>query len=155
MTRKNSCSSMPEKVCLKCGASKPINEFGKHHETADGHRNNCKECAAKAERERRCGPAHQGILEYDRARRKTPERKAMAARAWQKQYRKSPERWAVIMAIQRARRGGTLIAPDACPACGVTGKMHAHHNDYSKPLDVEWLCDHCHRTLRHGTYVTP
>lgn len=30
-----------------------------------------------------------------------------------------------------------------CTHCGAK-KAHAHHHDYSKPLDVQWLCQKCH-----------
>jgi hypothetical protein len=33
--------------------------------------------------------------------------------------------------------------------CGAT-KTEAHHTDYSRPLDVVWLCKHCHRLLHNG-----
>lgn len=34
-----------------------------------------------------------------------------------------------------------------CKKCGSTEKTHGHHEDYSKPLDVVWLCPPCHREL--------
>lgn len=32
------------KVCCKCGKEKPISEFGHHHWSKDGYRNECREC---------------------------------------------------------------------------------------------------------------
>ncbi len=48
--------------------------------------------------------------------------------------------------VKRAVKSGRLI-PKPCQSCGEV-KSHAHHSDYSKPLDVEWLCHPCHE-LRH------
>jgi len=38
---------------------------------------------------------------------------------------------------------GRLVR-QACEQCGEP-KTDAHHDDYSKPLDVRWLCRSCHR----------
>ena len=34
------------------------------------------------------------------------------------------------------------------------GVAHAHHEDYSKPYDVVWLCPPCHRNL-HNELAPP
>lgn len=39
---------------------------------------------------------------------------------------------------------GFLVRPTDCPRCGNRAKIHAHHVDYSRPLDVLWLCVECH-----------
>ena len=45
--------------------------------------------------------------------------------------------------VMQAVLDGTLIR-QPCSRCG-TVKAVAHHEDYSKPLDVIWLCLSCHR----------
>lgn len=44
---------------------------------------------------------------------------------------------------------GKLIRPNQCSKCGKECKPHAHHEDYSKPLEVIWLCSLCHFYLHH------
>jgi len=37
-----------------------------------------------------------------------------------------------------------------CEMCGTFEKLHRHHDDYSKPLDVKIVCASCHRKLHRG-----
>lgn len=50
-------------------------------------------------------------------------------------------------AVKYAIKTGRLIRGD-CEVCGETG--HAHHDDYSKPLDVRRLCP-THHGIEHRT----
>ena len=47
--------------------------------------------------------------------------------------------------LRRAVRNGVLIRPGSCSECQKAGLIHGHHEDYTKPLEVEWLCPRCHR----------
>lgn len=54
--------------------------------------------------------------------------------------------------MEKAIALGMLIRPVVCSECGdiphsaKDGRslIHGHHEDYSKPLDVVWLCQKCH-----------
>lgn len=50
----------------------------------------------------------------------------------------------VTIAIAKGR-----LKKQACTVCGEISGVHAHHPDYSKPLDVVWLCPRHHSKL-HG-----
>ena len=58
-----------------------------------------------------------------------------------------PEKHRARESVKRAKKSGKLI-PEPCLVCG-NKKVHAHHEDYSKPLDVKWLCAGCHHNEHH------
>jgi ribosomal protein S27AE len=50
-------------------------------------------------------------------------------------------------AVKYALKVGKLIKPAACEDCGTAGRIHGHHDDYSRKLDVRWLCPQCHTNV--------
>jgi len=68
--------------------------------------------------------------------------------------RNNKERIAAQTIVQLAIRKGELGIPKGCQICGEeTVKIHAHHADYSRPLDVAWLCPACHFKI-HGKHLS-
>lgn len=59
---------------------------------------------------------------------------------------KFPEKVAARESVRLAVQSGRLTK-EPCVKCGAP-KTHGHHEDYSKPLDVVWLCKDCH-AARH------
>lgn len=56
-------------------------------------------------------------------------------------------------ALQRAVMAGRLKRPDKCSCCLLaSNRIHGHHEDYSKPLDVVWLCPQCHSDVHRARY---
>lgn len=56
---------------------------------------------------------------------------------------KDKARWRLYRAIKR----GEVVKPTHCSRCEKqtpSGRLHGHHADYSKPLDVIWVCFYCH-----------
>ncbi len=51
--------------------------------------------------------------------------------------------------VARAIASGRLVRPTKCERCPEVCKPGAHHEDYSRPLDVEFLCARCHKAA-HG-----
>lgn len=64
-----------------------------------------------------------------------PERRAASLAAYIESF---PMVHAAHVAVGNAVRDKKLTR-GACEVCGAT-RVHAHHDDYAKPLDVRWLC---------------
>lgn len=45
---------------------------------------------------------------------------------------------------------GLIVKPDSCSLCGAIGRLHAHHDDYTKPFEVTWFCPACHNKIHRG-----
>jgi hypothetical protein len=61
--------------------------------------------------------------------------------------RRDPVKVAAAMRVSTAIRNGSLVK-ESCEECG--GEAHAHHDDYSKPLEVRWLCPEHHMGMHRG-----
>ena len=59
---------------------------------------------------------------------------------WEQKY---PEKRRAHKVVEKALDAGRIQRMD-CECCGEK-KTHAHHDDYSRPLDVRWLCARCHK----------
>jgi hypothetical protein len=67
--------------------------------------------------------------------------------SYQGKWRKdNPEKYRAQNAVSNAVRDGKLIK-GPCAVCGATKRIHGHHEDYSKPLQVTWLCAVHHKQL--------
>jgi hypothetical protein len=54
------------------------------------------------------------------------------------------EKYLAHKAVYKAIKKGTLVK-QPCEICGTAEKVQAHHDDYSKRLDVRWLCPKHHK----------
>lgn len=48
--------------------------------------------------------------------------------------------------VNAALKFGRLVRPNRCMMCTQDKRSEAHHDDYSKPLVVRWLCKQCHES---------
>ena len=62
----------------------------------------------------------------------------------------SPEKRYARKLVERAILKGTLVKPTRCTICMKLGRIEAHHEDYTKPLDIKWMCSCCHRKYHAG-----
>ena len=147
-----------EKTCNKSNETKSLSEFHRRKVSKDGCRNECKTCS-KIMTELWRKNNYPKKLEIDRAyRAKDHEQFRDYAREYRKKY---PEKVKSIIdsyrkdnvikikshdTVNNAVKSGNLIKPKCCSACGDEPKViHGHHCDYSKPLEVMWLCVKCHK----------
>jgi len=75
---------------------------------------------------------------YSKYTKKDKEKLTLAVKNWRE---KNPEKVAAHRKVFVAKRNGTL-KQEAC-FCGSTNTQ-AHHDDYSKPFQVRWLCKKHH-----------
>lgn len=140
------------KTCFKCQKVLPISEFYVHQRMADGHINKCKTCT-KADVKRNRIEKPDQLRAYEERRAKTEKRRALSLAQGKKQRAKHPERDAARTKLLRAVRAG-IVAP--WPVCAIPTcheKPEAHHPDYSRPLDVVWLCSSHHKRAHHAADV--
>lgn len=122
-----------EKKCFKCGEIKTLSEFYKHKAMADGHLNKCKACTKKDCAKHREENIDR-IREYDRERGNRQTKHDLA------EYRKKyPNKHRAHRLVINAINSGKLFKQN-CEVCGTDYSVHAHHDDYAKPLNVRWLC---------------
>ena len=72
------------------------------------------------------------------------ERERAAKRKWDRANR---EKNKAHCKVYRAVKNGTLIRATHCEECGRKCKTEGAHTDYSKPLEVRWLCRKCHASF--------
>ena len=125
------------KQCFKCQRDLPLSEFYKHKQMKDGRLNKCKSCA-KSDSTKNRGKNLDRIREYDRARG------SRQRDGYLKEYRdKYPNKYKAHLIVGNAIRDKKLFRM-SCESCGTDDNPNAHHDDYSKPLNVRWLCSACH-----------
>jgi hypothetical protein len=59
------------------------------------------------------------------------------------------------MVVRAAILCGILVRPHECSQCHKKCRPHAHHPNYSKPLEVVFLCHACHVKAHNGSFHNP
>lgn len=90
------------------------------------------------------------------ARRKYRAKKPEASREANRRYAaRNPKKTACRKRLQWLVKSGQIEKPDVCSQCGSDYFVDGHHEDYSKPEVVEWLCRLCHADRRDYEYLSP
>jgi len=119
------------KLCPRCGEVKPLDQYPKDPRRARGINSYCFPCYRAYARHM----AKKHGYNKQRAARKVsglgPSKHEAAAQI-----------------VKYAVKLGVLTR-GSCVVCGTTERIQAHHTDYTKPLDVTWLC-RLHHNHAHG-----
>jgi hypothetical protein len=136
------------KTCSVCGKSKEVAGFYRHPHTTDGYQALCKECQ-KARSRRRTREKPSEIRAHRKTYRATPRGRALHRDDSRRYYRADKQRAKAHYSVSNAVRLN-LLGREPCEICG--REAEAHHDDYSKPLQVRWLCQK-HHLEAHGRLV--
>lgn len=142
------------KRCFKCGLELPETEFYRHRDMNDGLLGKCKPCTREDVRLNKA-TNREYYRRYEQLRNLDPQRKAARAeyqksargkasadRARKMHEAREPFKRGAALMVGNAVRDGKLIK-GPCIVCGFP-ETDGHHFDYSKPLEVIWLCRHHH-----------
>lgn len=127
------------RVCCMCRIEKPLEEFHRDKNRRLGRDYGCKVCRK---------------FKYNTVRypalKKNESYKAKHRLNVRKHIDKYPDRQKARLEASRYKQ---RLLKDACEKCGSNTKLHMHHLDYSKPLEVVTLCVPCHELMHHGSLV--
>ena len=145
-----------ERACKECGTVVPSSIAGLR----------CRDCKLAynkryyearheqlcADQRARTAKNRDGVNAAARVRyRKNVERYREQTQRWK---RENPEAHTAHIRVMNALAARKLKKASACEQCGVLGRrLDAHHRDYAKPLEVEWICVSCHKREHVGVGV--
>lgn len=125
------------KKCSGCEEAKALNEFHKLPSGKHGVNGRCKACR-KAYSQEFYNKNKKRILPNQRLYIRTERGRAFKLANGLRMIKKYPEKYKARYMTRNAIRHGKLIR-GICEVCQ-TKTVEAHHDDYSKPLDVRWFC---------------
>lgn len=123
------CIKESKKICAMCGVHLTEENFGSRTIGGLSH-HICRECnTGRAKKYRRT------LKGGNNTRRISME-----------QYRKFIDKAPARAKLNRAVKENKIKRPEVCEVCLTkNNRIHGHHTDYSRPLDVIWLCPLCHK----------
>lgn len=152
------------KKCFKCLSVKPRSEFYRHPLMKDGLLGKCRECARKdaAKRVESLSRDPEWV-ERERARCRLKTAKARAAgkikqtpnenkQAWRKRNHFKSKAHNIA---KRAVGAGKIERIETCEHCLSSPATDMHHFDYSRPIDVVFVCKSCHGILHRKHKTVP
>lgn len=145
-----------EKTCGKCHKLLPTSDFYKDARAKDGLYTVCKDCHVQytnpGARKRVLLTQEEKIAKEKAFRRKYNKRRYESyTKGYLKEYKLRPEEMTKYKARAAARAAikKGVLQKEPCRVCQEV-KVDAHHEDYSKPLEIIWLCRADHKPWHAG-----
>lgn len=145
------------KVCSKCNIEKGVKSYYKRKGGKFGCHAECKECLINREKKyRNENPEKKAIRDMIYAEKlktkfsdvkfphnhiRLPERSMMG---FERYAEKKMQNLAGNL-LNYALRIKLIKKPESCTVCFKKDTLEGHHIDYSKPLEVAWVCKECHK----------
>lgn len=127
--------TQPPRICTSCGVEKPYEKFASNGRK--GRRRICSSCFRKRKPKNDAYRARINRIALKKIKRPDVKLKRAAQAALNHEVRHG------------------RITKQPCEVCGAL-KVDAHHDDYSKPLNVRWLCrPHHHEVHRLNGTMAP
>ena len=137
--------------CTRCKTEKTLDQFylygsGKRFGTICKP---CKECQKVRSKKRYDDGLMTPNYKYQEKWRKTTRGRMLKNLSNKVSTARYPEKdKARSLAKYALKKGEIAVLP--CEVCGSTEKVQMHHEDYSNPLEVIWLCIKHHKEVHYG-----
>ena len=145
--------------CTKCDETKTPDNYSNHKRSKNGKRSTCRACC-KVAKDKWDAENKAKIKAYSKMYYKENKPAIVKkAQVWRKENRdkhcaqsmrykaKNGEKTYAHNTLNSAIRFGRVVRPESCETCGIKCVANGHHEDYSKPFDVVWLCGVCHSAV--------
>lgn len=148
--------------CCRCKSVKPIADFATVRKRAI---TKCRRCDAERVRKARTANVERARAlarrkywaDVDRSRREARERaktersRKINCAAVRRYRKKHPARVRAQQLLRLAIKRGDIVRPSACQiaGCNRSDRLHAHHADYDRPLQVIFVCAEHHEHIHH------
>ena len=152
------------KTCSMCFKEKPISMFGRRPDSKIGYKSACKPCSNKNTKKwREKNPKyHKNYFhnhkDYFRLHSRKFRENHPGCYEGRCEKEKEHRKYLYILNKKKVQAHRTAniylyknnIKKLPCFSCSINENIEMHHQDYSKPLEVAFLCKSCHRMLHYG-----
>lgn len=133
-----------KKKCPDCKKEKLLSEFYKDRQQKNGYKPYCKSCVKKQLQIYYINNKAK-IKKRDERYKNSIQGRKVAVETSRRMFKKYPKKTLARQKLYYHVKTGK-IKRKPCIKCGSL-KVEGHHFDYSKPLDVLWLCQFHHQEI--------